>query len=143
MRHRLSLAILAVAAASLVSPGAAAGQDRLKSYPGYERYARMSKEIPGAVKSAAVQVTWTSPSTFEYVRDGKLHRYDVASRTGTIAGDAPPAAAAGRRGPERGRQFDSADSPDGTLKAFYRDRNLWVSDAAGASFVFAMSMSSE
>ena len=37
--------------------------------------------------------------------------------------------------PERGRQFDVADSPDGKLKAFYRDRNLWVSDAAGGGEV--------
>jgi dipeptidyl-peptidase-4 len=133
MTYRLSIVVFAAAAVSIASSGAAAGQDRLKSYPGYERYARMSKEIPGAVQSGAIQVTWTAPTAFEYVRDGKRHRFDVASRTGTIAGDAPPAAAGGRRGPERGRQFDSADSPDGSLKAFYRDRNLWMSDAAGGN----------
>ena len=133
MTYRPAVAALLAAATFFTPLASEAGQDRLKSYPGYERYARMSKEIPGAVKPGAIQVTWTSPTTFEYVRDGKLHRYDVASRTGTIAGDAPPAAAAGRGGPERGRQFDSAESPDGTLKAFYRDRNLWVSDAAGTN----------
>ena len=40
----------------------------------------------------------------------------------------------GRRragGPERGRQYSSAESPDKKLKAFYRDRNLWLSDASG------------
>src|SRR5204862_8329171 len=33
--------------------------------------------------------------------------------------------------PERGRQFESTASPDGALKAFYRDRNLWLSAAGG------------
>ena len=39
----------------------------------------------------------------------------------------------GRGGPERGRQFASADSPDGKRKAFYKDRNLWVSNADGSA----------
>ena len=33
--------------------------------------------------------------------------------------------------PERGRQVASTDSPDKTLRAFYRDRNLYLSDAGG------------
>ena len=39
----------------------------------------------------------------------------------------------GGTGIERGRQAASADAPDGKLKAFYRDRNLWVSDVAGGN----------
>ena len=42
-----------------------------------------------------------------------------------------PAAEAGAEVLERGRQAASADSPDKKLKAFYRARNLWLSDAAG------------
>ena len=34
--------------------------------------------------------------------------------------------------PERGRQLAFAVSPDGKLKAFHRDRNLFISDANGA-----------
>ena len=33
--------------------------------------------------------------------------------------------------PERGRQFESTMSPDGALKAFYNDRNVWLSGADG------------
>jgi len=36
-------------------------------------------------------------------------------------------------GPERGRQYASATSPDGKLKAFHRNRNLWLSDATGGN----------
>ena len=42
-------------------------------------------------------------------------------------------AARGQGAPERGRQVETAASPDGKLKAFYRDRNLWLSDPAGGN----------
>ncbi len=58
----------------------------------------------------------------------------------TELGAAPDAGGRGGRGGgrggtgiERGRQAATADAPDGKLKAFYRDRNLWVSDANGAN----------
>ena len=44
--------------------------------------------------------------------------------TGAIGG-CPNAGAA------RGRQLDCAVSPDGKMKAFYRDRNLWVANFDG------------
>jgi len=119
------LAILGgFAAAPLVA------QDRLKTYPGYARYASLAREIPTAIRSGAVVPTWKDAKTFEYVHDGKLHRFDVATKTSTLAGDPPPADAGRGRGggPERGRQFDTAESPDKTKKAFYRDRNLWIAD---------------
>ena len=34
--------------------------------------------------------------------------------------------------PERGRQFTTATSPDGRLKARYRDRNVWLGAADGS-----------
>jgi dipeptidyl-peptidase-4 len=124
-----------------VSIGAsfAAAQDRLKTMPGYVRYEKMSREIPSAVKLGALTVTWSENGrTFEYRKDGKIYRYDVAARKAVEAGIAP--AEAPRRGhpgagPVRGRQWDSAVSPDKKLKAFYRDRNLWLSDAEGKNEV--------
>jgi dipeptidyl-peptidase-4 len=116
-----------------------AAQDRLKTMPGYAQYEKMARELPDAVKSGALGVSWKTGNTFEYVRDGKLYRYDIAAHSATEAG---PAAAGetsgrggrgGRGGPERGRQFESTTSPDGRLRAFYRDRNLWLRDAAGDS----------
>ena len=117
-------------------------QDRLKTMPGYEQFAKMSKEMQGAVKSGALNVTWKDGGkAFEYAKDGKTYRYDVATKQTTeIATDAAPAAGAGGRGgrgqgggPARGRQVASVESPDKTLKAFYKDRNLFVSDTAGGN----------
>jgi dipeptidyl-peptidase 4 len=115
-------------------------QDRLKTMPGFDQYQKMSKETTGAVKSGSLSVTWKDPLTFEYTRDNKVYRYDVAKKAATEAGPAPESA--GRAGmrdqggaPERGRQMATATSPDGALRAFYRDRNLWLSDASGGNEV--------
>lgn len=105
-------------------------QDRLRSMPGYERYARMSALIPQAVRSGALQVTWVdSGRALEYTREGKRYRYVLAERRETeVAQAAPSGGGRGGRGggPARGRQFEYADSPDGRRRAFYRDRNLWI-----------------
>jgi dipeptidyl-peptidase 4 len=100
-------------------------QDRLKAMPGYEQFQKMSREIPGSVKLGSIAVQWKEDgSAFEYAWDGKRYRYDVAARSATAIGDAPSGAGQGGRGrggqgqPARGRQFESADSPDKTLKAF-------------------------
>lgn len=133
----MTTSVLRVTTLALLSAGLAAApltaQDRLKTYPGYERHAKLAREIPGAVRSGALTVTWKDAASFEYVWDGKLHRYDVARRAAAVIGDPPSETGRGGRGgaPERGRQFDSAESPDKTKKAFYRDRNLWVADLAG------------
>ena len=70
--------------------------------PGYEQYQRMSREIPGAVKTGALTVAWKDPKTFGYVRDGRLYRYDVTARLATEVGAAPaparPVAAAAEGG---------------------------------------------
>ena len=118
-------------------------QDRLKTMPGYDRYQRISAQVTGAVRSGAINGTWSPDSrTFEYALDGKRYSFDVAARIATVSGDAPDVAGAGRGarggrggagGVERGRQAASAESPDGARKAFYRDRNLWISDASGGT----------
>lgn len=115
-----------------------AAQDRLKTMPGYSRYEAMARELPTAVESGALAVTWKDAATFEYVRDGKRYRYDVTTRTVTDAGVPPGTETAGRGGrggrgggPARGRQVEASDAPNGKLRAFYRDRNLWLSDASG------------
>jgi dipeptidyl-peptidase 4 len=112
-------------------------QDRLKLMPGYEQYQKMSREIPGSFKSGALQVIWKDGGqALEYRKDGKSWRYDIATKqvTEVTAGGNGEQPQFGRRGgPERGRQFDSALSPDGNLKAFYRNYNLWLSDANGAN----------
>jgi dipeptidyl-peptidase-4 len=142
--HSVRRAGFVLLAALAVMTAAIAAQDRLKSMPGYDQYLKMSKETTGAVKPGSLAVTWKDPLTFEYTRDSKVYRYDVAKRIATEVGPAPEQPGGGMRGagargqggaPERGRQVASAPSPDGALKAFYRDRNLWLSDAAGGNEV--------
>jgi dipeptidyl-peptidase-4 len=133
----MAIAVLVLAGAFV---GVASGQDRLKTYPGYDQYQKMSKEMQGAVKMGALQVTWKDGGkAFEYVRDGKTWRFDIASKKTTeVVGAAAPVEPGGMRGgrggqggPARGRQFSEALSPDKKVKAFYRDHNLWLSDPDG------------
>ena len=131
--------VLAPAAAIFVAflqPTSA--QDRLKSMPGYAQYQKVAPQIAGAVKSGAVTPSWSADGkSFEYTFDGKRYRYDVAARQATAIGEAAEPAGRGRGGrgqgaPERGRQYVSAESPDGTLRARYneKDRNLYLVDVA-------------
>ena len=114
-------------------------QDRLKTYPGYEQFQRMSKEIEAASPEAEFAVKWNTDSrSFQYFKDGKVWKFDLAARKAVEVPGAKPDAklerGRGRRGgPERGRQFAEALSPDKKMKAFCCDRNLWLSDADGKS----------
>jgi dipeptidyl-peptidase 4 len=131
-------------------PGRLVAQDRLKTMPGYQRYREMSREIPSSLKSGALTVTWKDEGkALEYRRDGKRYRYDLTIGTATELKepkaepgrrDRPPGSRGGLGGirpgserPARGRQFTAALSPDGRLKAFNRDRNLWLSDTNGSN----------
>ena len=133
----MSVTVLVLAGAFI---GVASGQDRLKTYPGFEQYQKMSKEMQGSIKMGTLQATWKDGGkAFEYVRDGKTWRFDIATKKTTeVTGAAAPAAPGGMRGgrggqggPARGRQFSEVLSPDKKVKAFYRDRNLWLSDPDG------------
>ena len=131
----LALALLSLDAAR--RPGSPQDDARLRPVP------KMSREIPGSVKLGSSTVQWKDDGTsFEYALDGKRYRYDVATKQATDRRATRRAASAGggrgRGGqagsaPARGRQFDSAESPDRKLKAFYRDRNVWLSDADGSN----------
>ncbi len=133
----LSFCSLAVLAFLATATTAAQGQDRLPSMPGYARYQEMAPKIRGSMVTGALSVTWAENSeSFQYSRAGQRYEYDV--RTGslrTVEGQAQPSGARGRFGggnrPARGRQYESAMSPDSTLRAFYRDRNLFISAPDG------------
>lgn len=140
LRRSLIAAVVAIlGAAALITTSA---QDRLKTMPGFEQHQKVSREIQGSVKLGALPVVWKDGGqAFEFRKDGKAYRYTIATRTTvetppTEANNPPPPGAFGGRrqagGPARGRQFDSINSPDGKLKAFYRDRNLWLSSADGS-----------
>src|SRR5262250_313768 len=144
LRNSLALALLAFLGVSGLRPAATDAQDRLKTMPGYEQYQKMNREIPGSVKLGGLSVVWKDGGqAFEFRRDGKAYNYTIATRTTvevapTGENNPPPPGASGGRhrgasGLERGRQFNSALSPNEKLKAFYRDRNLWLSDADGGN----------
>jgi dipeptidyl-peptidase 4 len=142
-------AVVAALAAWQLSAGA---QDRLRLMPGYDQFEKMTRATQGLSASfGSLVVTWADDSSaFEYARGGKRYRFDVATRKAAVIGDAPVArdevpaggrtrrtqsSQRGRGGhqPARGRQFESAESPDGKLLAFYKDRNVWLSAADGSN----------
>jgi len=83
MNVKISVWFAAFAALALVH-----AQDRLKTMPGYDQHEKVAGQIAGSVKSGALAVTWKDDTTFEYNRDGKLWRYDVAAKKATEAGEA-------------------------------------------------------
>lgn len=150
--NRSSLAPLFAVALFVTSY--AFGQDRLKDMPGQDQYLKMAREIPASYKSGALTVAWKDGGkAFEYRADGKIYLYDIATgkvesradagdggprpfpgggrpgggRPGGGGGGVPPGGGPGMRG----RQAASSPSPDGAFKAFYRDRNLWLTDSKG------------
>jgi dipeptidyl-peptidase-4 len=126
-----------------ILPNPSGAQDRLPTMPGYEQFQKMSREIPRSVQMGSLTVTWKDGGqAFEYQKDAKAYRYDIAGRKVQELGEAKPgserperrARGRGRAGGiERGRQTGSVTSPDGKHRAFYRDRNLWLSDATGGN----------
>jgi dipeptidyl-peptidase-4 len=111
-------------------------QDRIKTMPGYERYTEMSKKIPGSVKPGTLTTRWADGGkSLEFRKAGKVRRMDLETRKTTeIEAFGESKAEAGGRfhgGPGRGRQVEAETSPDGTLKAFHRARDLWLSDPKG------------
>jgi dipeptidyl-peptidase 4 len=122
-----------VALCALLASAPARGQDRLRGMPGYEQYQAMAGQIAGSVVSGSLNVRWTEGGrAFEYTRAGERYRYDVAARRAEPVPAAPATGGTPGRGVERGRQHESAVSPDSTLRAFYRDRNLWLSAVDGS-----------
>ncbi len=113
----------------------AAAQQRIKNMPGYDNYERMRTELADAFVSGAIQADWSEDSgAFEYNFNERRYRFDVATRESTDIGEATrPNFGRFMGGPARGRQFESATSPDSTLMATYRDRNLWLSDIDGSN----------
>jgi dipeptidyl-peptidase-4 len=141
---RLGIGVGLVVAMAAVSVFPLEAQDRLKSMPGYLQFEKVSREIPGSVTQGALNVRWKDDSSsFEYLWDGKRYVFDMAAKQPAALGDATAPFGGGRGGrgngggaaPERGRQFDSAESPDKTLKAFHKDRNLWLSGVDGSGAI--------
>lgn len=128
-RTSLFLALL-----SLVVGFSLGAQDRLRTMPGYARWAEMAPKIAQSVRSGAITAQWADDGrSFEYTHDGKRWRYDVATRRPTEVPRSAPAAPTRRGGPSRGRQFTEAFPEDSSRRAIYRDRNIFIADRDGAN----------
>jgi dipeptidyl-peptidase-4 len=126
----------------IVFAGAAHAQDRLKSMPGYDQYARMAPQIatavPGRFRFGGV-ATWTPDSrAVDFSSGSQTVRYDLGLKKMVPIPDTPQQQTRTGRGrggfgslPERGRQFALAVAPAGNRSAIYRDRNVWLADSAG------------
>lgn len=111
--------------------------------PRYDRYEKMRREITGSVKRGDVNPTWLSDgSGFTFSRDDKTYTFNLktlkATEGASVTAPAVPATRGNRpqrRGPDRGRQYSEVFTEDGKRKAFYRDCNVWLSDADGKNEV--------
>jgi dipeptidyl-peptidase 4 len=120
----------------LATSVASFAQDRLPTMPRYDRYEKLRREIAGSVQRGDLRVTWEdSGRSFTFQREGKNYRYLLATRQiDEYVPEASTATAPGRA-PERGRQFDTVFSPDNRLRAFHRDRNVWIARRDGSAGV--------
>ena len=111
-------------------------QDKLKSMPGYEQYRNVAPKIYRSIKSGSISAKWNeSGSAFTYRQDGKEFLYNVKKGNTTATGETPRSRGRRRSGPARGRQYASVNSPDNTLKAFTKDRNMYISSANGSHVI--------
>jgi dipeptidyl-peptidase-4 len=123
-----------------VAAGIAPAQDTLNEMPRYDRYEKLRREISGSVKYGIASVNWADDGkSLTYRRDDKTYRLDLATgqEAEVAAGTSGTTTRRGqtRRAPERGRQFETAFSPDEKRKAFHRDGNVYLSDADGKNEV--------
>lgn len=143
IRHAGLLAVAMLAAGFSTS---ATAQSRIVSMPGYAQWAEVSSQISGSVKTGAIAPLWAQDSkSFEYEIAGVRWRYDLTiGRTNQIAIPEVEPAATGpalqastvatssglvlARG--RGRDADVL-SPDGKLRAYSHDQNMWLAPVDG------------
>ena len=143
-----SVWLLATALLAAGFSASALAQSRIATMPGYAQWAEVSSQINSSVKSGAIVPLWARDSkSFDYEIAGVRWRYDLTTgRTNQVAiPDAEPtatgpasqapvvAASSGlvlARG--RGREADVL-SPDGKLRAYSRDQNMWLAPVDGGT----------
>ncbi len=128
----------AVSASLILFPSASQTQDRLKTLPQYTQFQKAQAKLDQVgLRSLqrGISGRWTDDgSAYEYrdpANPGKFLSFSPASGK-TISINRMSENKGTRRrpgrfaGPERGRQFSATVSPDGSLKAVYRDNNLYL-----------------
>lgn len=114
-------------------------QQWIKSMPGYARYKEIAPQIRSSVKQGQIQANWAEDGrSFEYNWDGKKYRYDIKKKNAEEIGEAGKnedmyarfSRMNGNR-PQRGRQYAEETSPDKTMKAIYKNGNVFITDSTG------------
>lgn len=126
--------IILASALMLIFSQVGRAQDKLKNMPGYEQYSKVAPQIRGSVEYGMISANWSEDgSSFQYVQDGKLWKYDVKKKTKEDLGTPPRPERRSFNRPARGRQYASTDAPNGQLKAFHKDRNMYISNIDGSN----------
>lgn len=120
------------AALFLMSVISSSAQDKIKNMPGYDQYQKMASQYFSAVPRLSSHIEWSADGkTVTYVDNDTAHTFDVKQKKVIKSEDYKPAPRIpynrGNR-PARGRQYASAMSPDNSLKAFTKDRNMYISN---------------
>lgn len=110
-------------------------QDKLKNMPGYDQYSKVAPQIRTSVEQGRLMATWNDDSkSFDYVEGGNLFRFDMKKKAAQDMGAAPrPERRNFGNRPARGRQYASADAPNGQMRAYTKDRNMYISDMNGGN----------
>ena len=118
----------------LLTSHSVSAQDRLPSMPGYANYEAAGRKFSDyfrIARAGAVNTQWAEDGkSLYYAKDGKRFKFDLATRKSTETTEEAPRRpnvnVRMRPGVERGRQASAALSPDGKVKAIYKDNNLFL-----------------
>ena len=116
----------------------AAPQDRLEGMARFDRYERLRRTLSKSVeRNDFPKLKWADDSkSFSYVVDKKQFEYVVADgESKQVPLQKEPRQRPYRPSPARGRQYDVAYSSDATMKAYTKDRNVFISKANGSGVV--------
>jgi dipeptidyl-peptidase-4 len=105
-------------------------QTRLRDLPTFERYQRIGREIPTAVRQGRVDATWLDANTVDFTRNGDRFRYDISARSETRLGPVELLRPSALGPPTAGTPVVA---PNGQLQAAIVNRNVVVSDRTGAN----------
>ena len=112
-------------------------QDKLKKMPGYSQYKKMVPKLYSSIKRAPTSVKWAKDGkTFTFVENRIVKTFDVKKKKIVATKEAERQQRRRRsRGnrPARGRQYASTVSPNKELKAFTKNRNMYISNANGSN----------
>ena len=123
----------------LLGTSTARAQDKLKKMPGYDQHQKMSSQLYSSIERISSNIEWNTDGTaFTYISENRVHTFDVKQNKiikseDYIAPQRLPYSRGDR--PERGRQYASSISPNEQLKAFTKDRNMYISNPDGSNVV--------